>query len=71
MPLGSVPTVCDLAAVIDNTRAWIRPMMYFASPCVRRHDVALLTPGDRSELAERVGVGLELKPRTDLSGSQW
>lgn len=45
-------------------------MMYVTSLCVRRHNVPTPTSGDRPELAERMGVGLELNPRPDPLGPQ-
>ena len=44
--------------------------MYITSLCVRRHDVPTPTSRDQPELAERVGVGLNPNPRTDLGGPQ-
>ena len=43
-------------------------MMYVTSLCIGRHDVPTTTSEDRPELAERMGVGVELNPRTDPSG---
>ena len=45
-------------------------MMSITSLRARRHDVPTLSSQDRPELAERMGVGFQLSPRTDPSGPQ-